>query len=149
METAKTMTNDQIISFLANIPLFARLKKGHVEKLAKRCHELNYSPGETIVEQGKVGVGLFILVKGQVEVSRSHEDGTSIHLQNLEPPSFFGELSLLDDQPRTATVRAVPASTCLAINKLDFLDELNSDPEMAVEMLKDLASRFRRVVQQL
>ncbi len=132
--------------FLKKVPLFKSLSEGHVERLAARVRPRSFLDGETIVEQGKLGVGLFIVQRGEVKVIRRHDDGTSRELDRIGETDFFGELSLLDDAPRVADVVANGDTTCLVLAKLDFLEELDHEPQMAIELLKEIAHRFRRVI---
>lgn len=142
-------TVEEIAEFLAKVPLFKPLKKRQLEKLAHRVRERDYSAGDVIVEQGVIGIGLFVVVRGPVKVIRIHADGTQRQVSELDRFDFFGELSLLEDAVRTASVIADADSKCLVLSKLDFLDELEDDPAMAVPMLKEIAQRFRRIMTNL
>jgi CRP/FNR family transcriptional regulator, cyclic AMP receptor protein len=139
-------TVKDIAEFIAKVPLFRDLKPKHIDKIAKRMRERDYEKGDAIVEQGTMGIGLFIMVTGISKVIRSHGDGTTREIDTLERYDFFGELSLLDDHVRTASVVADEPVKCLVLAKLDFLDELDEEPEMAIPMLKELAHRFRRII---
>jgi CRP-like cAMP-binding protein len=139
-------TVQEIAEFIAKVPLFRDLKPRHIEKIAKRMRERDYETGDVIVEQGAMGIGLFVMVRGTSRVIRSLGDGSTRELDTLERFDFFGELSLLDDHVRTASVVANEPVKCLVLAKLDFLDELDDEPEMAVPMLKELAHRFRRII---
>lgn len=141
--------SDKTTHFLTSVPLFHGLKDRQLKQLAKRMRERHYNKGDVIVEQGKMGVGLFIIVNGSADVVRARPDGTSFVVDKLGPTQFFGELSLLDEAPRTASVVAQEETTCLALTQLDFIDTLHEDAEMAVEMLKELAARFRRALAHL
>jgi CRP/FNR family transcriptional regulator/CRP/FNR family cyclic AMP-dependent transcriptional regulator len=89
------------------------------------------------------------MVLGEAKVVRTQIDGTVFELDRLHRTDFFGELSLLDESPRSASVITVTPTKCLALEKLLFLDEISSDPEMAVAMLKTLAQRYRRLIQNM
>jgi CRP-like cAMP-binding protein len=140
---------DEIAAFLADVPLFSTLPMRHLKKFAMRFHEATYEPGEMIVEQGKPGVGLHIVVSGSAHVVRTYDDDTQRHIDTLMPKHFFGELSLLDNEERSASVIAQEKTVCLGLRKYDFLDELREEPEIAIEMMRELARRFRRLVQNL
>ncbi len=142
-------TVEDIAEFLTKVPLFHGLKESQLIKIARRCRERDYETDEIIIEQGKVGVGLFIVVRGEVRVVRKNSEGEDVELDRLKRTDFFGEMSLLDDAPRSATVIAMEPVKCLALAKLDLLDELTEDGEMGVVMLKTLAKRYRRLVQNL
>lgn len=139
----------EVKDFISKVPLFRGLQSSHIERIAKRMREREYDSGEEIIEQDKMGIGLFVIVKGNVRVKRHHVDGTSLEIDNLGAGDFFGELSLLDDAVRSASVYADGATTCLVLSKLDLLEELEHEPSMAIEMLKELAGRFRRIVTHL
>jgi CRP-like cAMP-binding protein len=140
---------DEIVNFLHKVPLFQGLEERHLKRFAKNFREREYDAGEVILEQGKIGVGLFIVVEGEAKVVRSQVDGDVFELDVLKRTDFFGELSLLDDAPRAASVIAITPTKCLALEKLVFLDELSSDAEVGVAMLRTMAGRYRRLVQNL
>lgn len=135
--------------FLASVPLFQGLKERQLKQVAKRMRVRKYTKDDIIVEQGKMGVGLFIIETGRCEVRRARPDGTSFVVSSLGPTEFFGELSLLEEAPRTASVIATEDTVCLALTQLDFMDTLRDDNEMAIVMLKELAARFRRALANL
>lgn len=140
--------SDENIPFLAQVPLFQKLKQRHVKQLATRMVKRDYNAGDIIVEQHHRGLGLFIIKSGTVKVVRIDSDGDEIELNTLNERDFFGELALLveEEVTRTARVIAVEHTECLVLPKLDFMDELHSEPEMAIELLKVVAERFRRVI---
>jgi CRP/FNR family transcriptional regulator, cyclic AMP receptor protein len=140
---------EEIANFLSNVPLFATLPMRHLKKFAMRFHEATYEAGDAIVEQDKPGIGMHIIVSGQAKVIRKQVDGTERQIDVLTPKQFCGELSLLDNEERSASVIATEKTVCLGLRKYDFLDELREEPEIAIEMLRELARRFRRLVQNL
>lgn len=144
-----TSKADEIAAFLAHVPLFATLPMRHLKKFALRFHEAQYQADELVVEQDKPGVGMHIVVSGSARVMRRHIDGTETQIDTLHPKQFFGELSLLDNEERSASVIATEPMVCLGLRKFDFLDELRDEPDIAIEMLRELARRFRRLVQAL
>lgn len=144
-----TQKAEEIANFLSNVPLFATLPMRHLKKFAMRFHEAVYETGDAIVEQDKPGIGMHIIMSGSAKVIRKHEDGTERQIDILLPKQFCGELSLLDNEERSASVIATERTVCLGLRKYDFLDELREEPEIAIEMLRELARRFRRLVQNL
>jgi CRP/FNR family transcriptional regulator, cyclic AMP receptor protein len=139
--------NPTIVRALSNIPLFHGLNERQIKNLAKRFSELNYAEGDVIVAQGKIGVGLFVIESGRVEVLRERIDGTKVLIEVLGPGSFFGELSLLDEEPRTASCVAIEPAKCLAITRLDFLEVLKEDIDIPILMMKELARRLRMALE--
>ena len=142
-------TQREITRFLAKVPLFQGLNQRQLQKLAKLSQERAYRSKEVIVEQGKIGIGLFIIAKGHVRVVREQAGSAPLELDTLGETDFFGELSLLDDAPRTASVFAVEDTTCLVLTKPEFMNALHKDADMAVAMLQELAGRHRNVMSHL
>jgi len=136
----------QTIEFLQHVPLFADLNKRHLEVLAKRFVERAYAPGDVIVTQGLGGEGMFIVVSGQADAVRELHDGSKVVVNTFGSTDFFGELALLDDGLRTASVIAREQMTCLALTRWDFLAEVRQDADMAVLILQELARRFRQAL---
>jgi CRP-like cAMP-binding protein len=135
--------------FLAKVPLFSSLKARQVKQLAGRMVARDYDTGEDIVEQGKGGIGLFIIVSGAADVIRVNSDGSKAVVNEFGPTDFFGELSLLDEEPRTASVIATEKTECLVLSQWEFLGALRQDAEMSIVILQELAKRFRRALNTL
>ena len=136
-------TTAETVKFLQKAPLFDGLKGHHLELLAKRCVEREYLAGQAIVTQGLGGEGFFIVVSGKAEAIRQRSDGAKLVVNTFGPTDFFGELALLDDGLRTATVITTEATKCLVLTRWDFLATLREDADMAVIVLQELAKRFR------
>jgi CRP-like cAMP-binding protein len=140
------MPKQERIQFLSQVPLFGGLKERQLQRLDVRFVTRTYQPGQDIVTQGKGGAGLFILVSGAAEAVRMRSDGSKVVLNTFGPTDFFGELALLDDEPRTASVVATEDTECLVLSQWEFFGELREDPEMSIEILQELAKRFRRAL---
>ena len=139
----------QTVGFLARVPLFRGLKKRQFERLARRFVEREYGSDEAIVTQGKGGEGIFIVVSGAAEAIREQADGTKTSVNTFGPTDFFGELALLDDGLRTASVVATEPTRCLALTRWDFLGVLKEDADMGVVIAQELARRFRMALEVL
>lgn len=139
----------QTVGFLQNVPLFRTLNSRHLEHLAKRMVERQYAAGQPIVTQGHGGEGFFVVVSGHAEAYRERADGDRVAVNTFGPTDFFGELALLDDGMRTASVVATEPTQCLALTRWDFMTELREDAEMSVLILQELAKRFRRALDSL
>ncbi len=131
------------VGFLARVPLFSSLKKRQLERLARRFVPRDYAAGEAIVTQDKGGEGFFIILSGKAEVIRKRADGIKSVVNTFGETSFFGELALLDDGLRTASVVTTAATQCLVLTRWDFYALLKEDVEMALVILQELARRFR------
>jgi CRP/FNR family transcriptional regulator, cyclic AMP receptor protein len=141
--------NQNIIRFLHTVPLFQGLGERQLQRLAKRFKERAYAKGEAIVNQGTMGIGLFVLESGRADVIYDAADGDRTVVNQLGPTDFFGELSLLDDAPRTASVVATEDAKCLVLAQLDFMDALREDADIPIVMLREMARRLRRIMQTL
>jgi CRP-like cAMP-binding protein len=131
------------VRFLTKVPLFKNLKERQLRLLATRFVSRKYAPGQDIVTQGKGGAGLFILVSGAAEAIRVRSDGSKTVVNVFGSTDFFGELALLDDQPRTASVVTTEDTECLVLSQWEFFGALREDAEMSIEILQELAGRFR------
>jgi CRP/FNR family cyclic AMP-dependent transcriptional regulator len=131
------------VDFLNRVPLFQSLKKRQLEKLAQKFVTREYTAGKAIVTQGKGGEGFFVIESGGAEVIRERTDGEKVVVNTFGPTDFFGEIALLDDGLRTASVITTEATRCLVLTRWDFLAVLNDDAEIAITILEELAKRFR------
>ncbi len=131
------------VTVLEKVPLFQSLKRGQLERLAKRFVERELAAGKNIVTQGQGGEGFFILVSGKVDVVRERSDGAKVLVNQFEAGDYFGELALLDEGIRTASVVTKEPVKVLALTRWDFLAILRDDAEMAVDILQEMARRFR------
>ncbi len=137
------------IEILRHVPLFIDLNDRQLKSLAKILTVRDYRDGEAIITQGKGGQGLFIVAKGTAKALRTQPDGAVVEVNQFGPDDFFGELALLDDGVRTATVVATSDVQCLILTRLDFQGILRGDPEMSIVILQELAKRFRRALDSL
>lgn len=135
---------EQKKNVLSKVPLFQGLKDRQLQRLADRMVERHYGAGDLIVKQGQGGEGFYVLISGKAEATRERSDGEKIVVNSFGPADFFGELALLDeDGVRTASIAAIEPTTCLVLTRWDFLATLRQDADMAVEILQEMAKRFR------
>jgi CRP-like cAMP-binding protein len=137
---------DDLATFLANVPLFHGLNKRQLANLAKRFVSRTFQPDQTIVSQGKGGEGMFTIVAGHAQAVLETADGTKTVVNEFGPRDFFGEVAMLDDGPRTASVIATTETECLVLTRWEFLSLMRNDAEMATEIAVELAKRLRRAV---
>ena len=124
--------------YLRNVPIFVGLSAAELETVARSLKERTYEPGAVIVRQGDPGIGFFLIVEGKVEVRR---DGQRI--RDMGPGEFFGEMALLEERARTATVTARERTRCLQLVRWDFRALLQEHPEIAVRLLEVVVRRLR------
>ncbi len=125
-------------SMIASVPFFGILDDKHRKALISQGKELSYKPGNTIVTEGSMGVGFFMILDGKAEVRKGNKV-----LATLTKGQFFGEMSLIDEQPRSADVVAVQPTKCWAITSWAFSALVKSYPEMSFAMLKETVKRLR------
>jgi CRP-like cAMP-binding protein len=130
------------IEFLKHVRLFEDLDRKSLEAIANAAVEQSYTAGQDIVRQGDTGVGAFILKSGRVEAVQDRA-GHQHRLAELKTGDVFGEMALLDEFPRSATVRAVEPTTCLGIQRWHFRGILESHPQIALALLPVLTKRLR------
>ena len=130
---------------LSHVDLFANLNKKELQAIAKACQERRYSAGTTIVSQGDSGVGLYIIKSGKVRITHtSNTAGTEEELGTAGAGEVLGEMSLLDDLPRSATISAIDDVTALLLPIWEFRTVLQSHPDIAVKLLAVLSRRLRK-----
>ena len=126
---------------LAQVPLFAGMPSRFLKRLGDRMDEQRFMEGATIVREGEPGDMFYVIVEGEAKV----KDRNGRTLSGLIPGDFFGEISLMDGGPRTATVVAVTNLTALALSRKDFGTLLQSEPKVTVGLLKHAATLLRRL----
>ena len=137
-EDPMTLTQDRRATLLATAPLFADVDGAGMDRIAARAVEVDFAPDHVIARQGEIGTGFFVIASGGARVVR---DGTVI--ARLGPGDFFGELSILDGQPRIAQVVADGPTTCLALASWDFEAVIRDEPAVALAVMRGLARRLR------
>jgi CRP-like cAMP-binding protein len=125
-------------TLIANIPFFQGLNEKTCKAIARAGKELSYKAGDSIVDEGSMGVGFYLILEGRAEVRKGKK-----LLATLERGQFFGEMSLIDKQPRSADVVAVAPTRCWALTAWSFTGLVETHPEMALSMLKELVKRLR------
>ena len=134
---------------LQKVPLFAGLPEAEVVPFAELMRERTYPKGSVILFEDDPGDALYLVASGQVKVVLIGEDGREVILSVLGEGAFFGEMALLDDEPRSAHVIAMEDSVVLALRREDFRARLRASPEVAIALLKELSRRLRRADDQI
>ena len=128
---------------LAGIWLFADASKEDLEKLATFAFTKSFAPGEVIIEEGRTGNGLYVIASGQVEVIKGLKTEQPKVIGNLGAGEFFGEMALLGEWPRSASVRTLGDTVRIGIDRWLFLAQIWKQPHMAIAMLQVMAERLR------
>jgi CRP/FNR family transcriptional regulator, cyclic AMP receptor protein len=133
---------------LRNIGLFSSVTSEDLASVASLLIERRFPKHKTIVEEGLPGDYMYIISEGRVSVSKLSDDGREKILEFLEDGDFFGEMSLLDNAPRSASVRALTETRVLALSRSDFLAVLQRSPDLAMAVIQELTRRLRQVDEQ-
>lgn len=137
------------MSVLKNLPIFSGLSADDLNIIAPVMKPVTFQAGEDVIREGETGHSLYIISRGSVEVIQTGGTGEEISLGILPQGTFFGELSLFDDHPRSATVRAVEDTEFFNITRKDLLNCLETHAELANILYRntimEIFSRFRRV----
>jgi CRP-like cAMP-binding protein len=131
-------TRDLYLDHLAQVPLFSTCSRKDLQKLGKASDEIAVKAGKVLVEEGKPGHEFFLIEDGTAEVRRNNRK-----VATLGRGQFFGELSLLDRGPRSATVVADTDMTLVVLGQREFLGVIDEVPAMAHKLLAALAGRLR------
>ncbi len=126
------------IEMLKRVPLFAECSKKELAEIALITDEIGLKEGATLIKEGSRGSEFFILLDGSVRVSRSGRK-----LAELGAGSYFGEIALVSDVPRTATVQASSPVTVLVLTDRGFDQLMRRVPGIAVHVLRSLAERVK------
>ena len=133
---------------LRQVPLFSGVAPAKLKLLAFTSDRVTYAPGQIIVRQGEVGDAAYVVLSGKAEVLVDSPTG-QIKVADLEPNAIVGEIAILSNQTRTATVRALTSIEMLRIRKDHFLRMLGEYPEMTVEIMRVLADRLSHTTAEL
>ncbi|ADO74968.1 Crp/Fnr family transcriptional regulator [Stigmatella aurantiaca] len=132
---------------LARIALFENLEAEELEHLSSLLRSRRYAKGEVIFHQGDVGTALYIVRKGEVAIRLSSDEGKEVILALLDRGDFFGELALLDEEPRSTDAVAREEADLLSLQREDFRRFLEARPQVAMRLLSTLSRLVRRVTQ--
>ena len=132
------------IALLRQVPFFATLSEADMERLARPLRRRTFRANDTLFFTGDPGHTLYIIVSGSVKICRNSPDGDRIVIALLGAGTVFGEMSLLDGQPRSADAVVAEPTETLMLNREDFQAVLRENVGVALELLAVLADRLRR-----
>jgi CRP-like cAMP-binding protein len=136
---------DRLLQLVLRVPLFASLGPEGQRAVAAIARTQRYAPGKHVFRQGDPSGPLFAVLSGYLKRTVTGREGRDIVLTMMGPGELFGEISLLDGAPRSATISAVAAAEVLVIEREAFLEFLQTHPEAAIKLLQVLAARVRRL----
>ena len=134
---------------LKNVPIFSDLLNSDLNKISDKMIYREYDKGQIILLEESQGETFFVITSGAVKVTRLSDDGREVILAILGESDFFGEMSLLDGEGRSANIIATEPAKMLTLSRNDFLDCLESYPKIAIALLEELATRLRKSDQQI
>ena len=130
------------VELLQRVPLFEHFEKGDLERLARSFKERTFDAGSTVAGEGKTGAGFFVIESGEATVSVHGDERRS-----LGPGDYFGEIALIDDGARSATVTAVSDLRCYGLTSWEFRPLVESNASIAWKLLETMAQRLRAAQQ--
>lgn len=139
----------EIFSSLKKIPFLSKLPDEALNALAAKAKSVKYPKQAVIISEGDETNSLYIILSGKVRVFSSDEKSKEVTLQVQESGSYFGELALLADEPRSASVETLEKTVCGIISKNDFKYWLASHPDVAIGLLSDLSAKIRHLTEKV
>jgi len=134
------LTSVERLLFIRAVPIFKELRDDFLVRLASVMNELSFPTNHTIFTEGKEGRSLYIVVSGRVRVHLENRE-----LANLEQGACFGEMSLFDAEPRSASVTTLESCECLMLTQIQLYDAIDETPEIAINIIRLLSRRIREL----
>jgi CRP-like cAMP-binding protein len=142
------MSMKEEVEVLRNVPLFAKLEPAKLKLLAFTSERLTYEPGQAFFQQGDPGDAAFIILEGEAEVMIDTPKGP-VRVANLARNEIVGEIAVLCEVPRTATVVAKGKTVTLKISRETFFRLITEFPQMSIEIMRELGRRIEKTNGQL
>ena len=137
------MSHAEVVAKLGNVPIFSECSKRELALIVRAAKEVTHRQGTMIAREGEKGIGLFLILEGECEVTIGGK-----RKAKLGPGDFFGEVALLDGGPRTATVTALTEVKLVGITGWVFRGLLMEHPSIALKTLEAVAGRLRAVTRE-
>ena len=134
---------------LQTVPLFSELSEEALTSLSKVASRRRYPKDTVVFFENEEGDTLFMILEGRIKVTILGDDGREIILTMLSPGDLFGEMALLDNEPRSATAIAVEETELLSLHRTDFQNVIVENPEVSAALIKVLSARLRRANHQI
>jgi CRP/FNR family transcriptional regulator, cyclic AMP receptor protein len=139
---------EQAAAYLKQTRLFMDLEPAALTRLADRAIERTYKKGQLIFYQGDPAEALFVVIEGRVKVVVVNEAGDEMVLVTLQPVDVFGEVALIDGEPRSASAETLEQTRVLVLTRTTFLEALRESPAMTESLLRSLGAVLRRLTEQ-
>jgi len=138
------LTSVHRLLFIRGVPIFKELRDDFLVRLASVMEEVSFGKGETVIIEGQEGRALYILVSGRLNVELNQQK-----LAELETGACFGEMSVFDAEPRSASVITLEPCDCLVLTQQQLYDAIEETPDIAVNIIRLLSRRIRELNQEL
>jgi CRP-like cAMP-binding protein len=142
-------SKDQVLSRLAAIPMFSELPPESLEALSGMVQYRRCAKGVFIVGQNEPGTAMYLLVSGRVKISLANPEGKELVLNYIEAPGHFGEMALVDGQPRSSDAIAVTDVELFALDGKDLSAAIQVQPKLALSLIATLSRRLRQTITRL
>lgn len=141
---------NETLNLLKGVDLFSRLSDEQIEMISEVSNRKKYSREQSIIhESDDASHTFFLIASGEVKVYLSGNDGRETILALLGPGDFFGEMSLIDGEPRSASVKATTTSELIVIQRNDFVKKMREFPDLAMSFLEEFSNRLRKANKQI
>jgi len=127
------------LKFLSSVPIFDTLSQRQLQNIRNLIHIRNFDENEIVFRQDDPGVGLYIVRDGQVDVYTEYPDLTRLKIASMNKGDFFGEISLLNDSARSATVIAAKKSILFGLFRPDLMSLMDNDPKLGLRLIYRIA----------
>ena len=135
------------IELLRQVDLFSHLDDEQLNTLADQSRELQFRKNAVLMTEGDAGESMYVIRSGLIKVFVSDEEGKELVLYQKGPGTIIGDIALLDDEPRSASISTLEKTTVLMISKASFLQCLRESPEMALGIIRSLSLRLRQATE--
>lgn len=139
----------EVVANLQRIAFLSNLANDKLDALAAKAKAVKYPKQAVIISEGDETRSLYIILSGKVRVFTSDDKNKEVTLLVQEAGSHFGELALLSDEPRSASVQTLEATSCAVISKTDFLHWLEANPDVAIALLGVLSEKIRYLTEKV
>jgi CRP/FNR family cyclic AMP-dependent transcriptional regulator len=146
--TDSPLHKKEALESLRAIPLFSRVSDSDLEDIASHLIERRFPKNSTVVEEGLPGDYMYVIREGRVKVTKASDDGREKIMNFLESGSFFGDMALLANDVRSASVKTLESARLLALSRRDFIDLLRQSPDLALAVIEELTNRLRETNEQ-
>ena len=130
----------RLVRMLSAVPIFSGLEKRALEEIAALGREVTFETDKTILKEGEKGLAFLVIIEGKVEVRKRGKP-----VATIGQGGFFGEMTVIDDRPRSADVVALQPTKCFGVTAWAFRPLLTSNPDLAIGIIKELVRRLRQL----